>query len=73
MALTTPPPEGLFQTFGEAESTIAKLLDGISSAVEEIDHNPIAQWLIPSQYKAMLDELARLLQGASKLLHEVPA
>jgi hypothetical protein len=70
--LITPPPEGLFSAFSEAEATVAKLLDGVSSAVNEIDNNPIAQWIIPSQYRTMLTELARLLEGASKLLHEQP-
>lgn len=58
--------------FTDIEAAVAKVLDPITHLVEALDHSPLVGWIVPAQYRTMLDDLTKILEAADGLLHKTP-
>jgi hypothetical protein len=69
MSIPTPPESFLNIPFGAVKDDIAKAADAADAVLQFLTKY---SWLVPPQYKPLLDELTKLLAGFDKLLGKNP-
>jgi len=69
MSDPTVPQEFLNLPFGSIKNDFTDAINAANTVVQFLDKY---SWLVPPQYKPLVDELARLLDGFNHLLGKTP-
>jgi hypothetical protein len=70
--MSAAPLDLNLSSFADIEAEIAKVADPITHLVEALDHSPLVGWIVPAQYRTMLDDLTKIFEAADAFLHKTP-
>ena len=72
MPITSPPESLNLTSFADLEKQLAEIVDAVTKVAQAIDDSPLVKWIVPAQYRGILDEIVRVLEAADGFLHKTP-